>query len=374
MMTLEETPENPTPEETKISPPHSFIQYAALIIAIIGVVLALAVGGATFWTGQRLLTNLTAQNQQFQTTQTQLQTQLQEQQNSLNTLNQHWQQLSQWQNQMSRWELSQAEYFVRLANFHLQTESNIPSAIQLLKMADDSLAASNDNSLINIRQLLMQNISTLQAVVLPNPAELIARLDMLNQQITQLTIPEQKSQPVSQTNTPATTTQNQNKAISFWKAGLENLLNDLRQLVTIHHTNTPQILTPTQRADTQQTIQLKLMQIQWAILNRQPEIYQQGLQQVSGWLQQYYPQNATTQTLLQNLNQLKSVILMPTNLPNINDTLTAIQTARQQLNNMVNTSQPSSSAPVPSAAVPKLPAPATPPQPTPPPGPESVAS
>jgi uroporphyrin-3 C-methyltransferase len=368
-MTLE-TPEKPTPQETEIPALRSFIQYLALILALIGIVLALAVGGTTFWMGQRFITTLVAQNHQLQTTQTQLEAQFQEQQNSLHTLNQRWQQLSQWQTQISRWQLSQAEYFVRLATFHLQTEFNIPATLQLLKMADDSLTSSNETSLTNIHQLLLQNISALEAVALPKPAELIARLDSINQQIPQLATPEQKPQPESQTNHSATT---QNQASSFWQHSLENFLNNLRHLVTLHRANTPQVLTPTQRADTQQVIQLKLMQIEWAVLNHQPEIYQQGLQQVSNWLQQYYPQNATTQALLQEINQLKNITLLPTNLPDVKDTLTAIQTARQQLNNGVNTTQPAVPL-LPSTAVPKPVAPPTPPQHLSPPGPESVAS
>jgi uncharacterized protein HemX len=144
------TPENLPPPEEKISSTRPALShYAALIIAIISLVLALAIGGAAFWCGQRLRSQLLVQNEQLKNTQIQLQ----DQQNSLQTLNQHWQQLAQWQMQMSRWQLDQAEYFAQLANFHLQTEVNIPAALQLLKMAEESLNPTREELLINLHSL-----------------------------------------------------------------------------------------------------------------------------------------------------------------------------------------------------------------------------
>lgn len=359
-----------TPEQTSTSTEpsttgRSMSNRYAWLIALFSLVVALTLGTVGAICGYQLLRQLNAQNQQLQMAQIQLQ----QQQTALTTLQQ---QIRQALAPARHWQLAQAEYFVWLANFYLQTEANTAAADQLLGLAGASLRGSADPALTNIQQLLAVNRAAVAASSQPNASELIVQLDALNQQIAQLPVP---ASPTPHSTAPATASP-LNRITTFWQRGWDSLVTYLRRIVQVHHTDQPVLLTASQRDDIQYAIQLKLLQAEWAVLRRQSPVYQQSLQQVVTWLKQYYPQSKALKAVLENVTKLQAAVIAPA-LPDISATLTVIQNARQQ-------TLPAKNEPAPNAP-PATPAAPTPPPPSSevpktkattilPPAPESIAS
>lgn len=217
--------------------------------------------------------------------------------------------------------VNEAHYLVQLAYYNLQFTKDINSALLLLQVADQKLAALSDPKLLNVRQLLAKNIESLQALPKLDLAGILSRLNALQLQMTQLPIlmPSIKSTSVikdeSDNNLPA------------WRKALHHSWETLSRLIVIQKNNqaiTP-ILATEQQAYLQQNLQLQLQQAQWAVLHGQQNVYITSLKQVQNWIQRYFAQNATvTQATLQGITELLQINVQPV-LPDISKTLQAFK-------------------------------------------------
>lgn len=285
----------------------------ALFLAFISILGVIAVASLLVFLRQQVI-QLQSQTQLLQQTLTQDQQTLASLQTSVQTL-------AAPQAKTSR-ALSEAEYLVELANYNLHFQGDVTVAVNLLKAADQQLNLTQDPTATPVRQILANNIMTLQSIPQLDLAGMILQINAISQQVALLPIvPDQLTKPaVTQKETISSAPER------VWQRGLESVGHALREVVVVRHLEQPAVplLPPQQQVYLIQNIQLQLSQAQWALLHQQPQIYQQSLQQASSWIEQYFVSAAGTQSVLAALVQLQKVDIKPT-LPDLSATLQQIR-------------------------------------------------
>lgn len=225
-------------------------------------------------------------------------------------------------NDHTGWVVAETNYLAQLANYNLVFIRDVPTTIALLKAADQRLASLNSAAYAQARQLLADAIVALEAVPQVDVAGLLAQINALQMQATQL--------PILQLASPTETLNNDqqtNTVTPNWQSGLNKSLETFQKLIVIRHSNHPvePLLPAQQQAYLQQNIQLLLQQAQWAALRGQSTIYQASLQQAMDWIQRYFVANATiTDTMVKAITDLQKINIQPA-LPDIKNVLQTLE-------------------------------------------------
>lgn len=219
-------------------------------------------------------------------------------------------------------EWMQASYYVKLANDNLQYVNNIPVAVNLLKMADDTVRDLSDARYDDIRKALANDIASLQSAPNVDVTGLYLRLTALNTQLDQLQLPNKlfaTEKPAEANTTPSDQ--------SWWQRGLQNTWQALQKIVVIRYDekNTQPFITPEQQLFLYQNVHAMLAQAIWGLLHGQTAIYQGGLKQTSDWVKKYFvADSSVTHATLNELDELQKIDIHPTN-PTIMDSLQAFK-------------------------------------------------
>lgn len=298
----------------------SAISILALIIA-----LALIIGGLyLYWqttttfgqinsTTASLQQQMENNNAQLQSKMDALQKQVQDHSTILGTL----QQMS--KGDVATWRFAEAKYLVQLAYYHLTFTRDIQAALSLLQTAEQRIAALNDPSLLQIRQLIANNIVALQAVPRVDIAGLLTRITALQTQVAQLPtigLPSLKSAE-EETEEPA----------SPLRKAVHDSWSTLQKIVVIRHDDTSihPLLSPEQQTYLQQNLQLILQQAQWAALREQEDVYQSSLKQAQKWIEHYFADSLPpTRAFLHAIAELQKINVQPA-LPDLAPLATQMQ-------------------------------------------------
>lgn len=223
----------------------------------------------------------------------------------------------------SSWTLSEVNYLVQLANYQVTFSKDVMTAITLLQTADQRLASLSNPNFNQVRTVLAAALAALQAVPKVDTAGLLARINALQIQATQLPllVPTSIVMPKedSQKTQPSTK--------SDWRMSLKKSWESLQKLIVIRHHDQPiaPLLPQEQQIYLQQNLQLLLQQAQWAVLQRQETVYQSSLQQARMWVATYFTGNAAaTQAMLQAIQELQQINVQPKT-PDISNVLQVLQ-------------------------------------------------
>lgn len=232
------------------------------------------------------------------------------------------------------WLLAEAEYLLRLANQRVLMEQSATGALALLRSADEILRQADDVALYPVREALAEDIAALDAVPRLDTEGVFLRLSALNARVSDL-----RMTPVTdRQQLPDLLEEMTPEAVrDTWGAGAKNALSSamskLDQLVVIQHRDEPvePLLSPEQTYYLQQNLHLMLEQAQHALLQRRQGAYSHSLEKASHWIADYFePSDATTQSLLRGIDELKAVEVAP-EVPSINASLDALQTHISEL-------------------------------------------
>ncbi|QLH42017.1 MAG: uroporphyrinogen-III C-methyltransferase [Coxiellaceae bacterium] len=171
-------------------------------------------------------------------------------------------------------------------------------------------------------------MTELRALPPVDVVSLLAQLNALSQQITQLTVTNTEMQKTGSDHAPVTPSNTAEQSASVWHRAWNNVGHAFKQMVVVRHVDQPAqpLISPEQQAFLIENIQLKLAQAEWAALHRDVGVYQASLHQAQTWVQQYFANNAATQSVIATLNNLLQVNIKP-DLPSLDDTIRAIQAA-----------------------------------------------
>lgn len=220
------------------------------------------------------------------------------------------------------WVLNEIDNYLRLAQLSLRYNRNINAALTLLQTADERLIALSNPAFNALRQRIADDITALKAISKVDTTGLLATLAALTQQIEQLPLPHTNSLLRK-----AKSSQPEIESQSTWKQGLQHSWQSLQKMIVIRRTDQPitPMLLPQQRNILEQNLQLLLQQAQWAVLQAEPSLYQQSLEQASNWIKRYFDQDAAnTRSVLTTLAKLKAVDIKP-KLPNLSSSIRPLE-------------------------------------------------
>ena len=228
------------------------------------------------------------------------------------------------QSQPSDWLLHEAEYLIRVASRSLWLEKDTTAAIGLLDDAERRIQELNDPQFLPLRQIIQQDIASLQLLPKLNTDEVILKLMALAHQSKQL--------PLAMVNIPSSNEQTSDLELSEnasdWR---ENLAKSWRKFtadfITVSRRtgNVEPLMSPTFQQNLRENLNLKLQTAIWAASKGNTEIYRQSLADIQMWLNDYFDMAETSnQNFSEALLALKSETIN-VSYPNKLASLTAIR-------------------------------------------------
>lgn len=304
---MAEQEKKPTAKNKTAKTPNAKPLSKSILISSVSAIFALsAIGLGLFNYQQQKQSANKAAIHQLQAQQQQLQQQWQDLTSDNQRLNKQIHALLQ-QHKTKDHHLFKAWQAVANAQTALLNQPNTKLAIAWLTRAQHFLA--NTTTHTEIKQAITENLTQLKSVAIIDQNQLIQQLTAIQQTIKQLPL-------VSETATSKTKKTNTG---TWW----QRVLNSLKSLIIIHHSDKKiyPLISPKHLTILKANIDLKVAFIEWALLNRNNDLYQENLQQIITWLNQFYSHNPTQiKPIITQLNRLKKIDVDPT-LPNLQKTL-----------------------------------------------------
>jgi len=185
------------------------------------------------------------------------------------------------------WLLAEADYLARIASNRLLLERDHVTALVLLVSADERVMQMDDPALQPIREALARDMATLRLVKRADIAGLAIRISSL--------IPQLKSLPVLAFQLPEELINDNNKTASTdensWQQNLKNTFKELSVKwfeVRDHGRPVTPLMAPETEAILLTNMTLLLQTTQFATLRQHPELYHHSLEQLKGWVNDYF--------------------------------------------------------------------------------------
>lgn len=281
---------------------------------------------------------------------------------NLNSLNERLAAVSTLDNNV--WLISQANYLVHLAGRKIWSDQDYTSARLLLKSADESLAKTNDPSLLPARQAITKDINSLSQVTFVDADGIILKLLGLTESITELPLVgnykdidlgmNQHDDTLS--NDTNTSADNVTHSTDDWS---DNLLanastfmdkfikiekldvkdnhfsecldkagSDEKQIVKCQILKTP--LSAEQSLYLRENIRFRLLIAAQAVPRHQELIYQQALNDTAIWVNAYFDGNAPgVKAFIDELENLQNQPISNQNIPDKLDSITELEKLMQ---------------------------------------------
>ena len=185
------------------------------------------------------------------------------------------------------WVLAEAQYLMRIGNHRWQLQHDADTAIIALRAADARLRSLADPGLTPVRQQLVADINTLNALPNPDIDGLAASLSSIATQTMTLPLPGHARRPARNTSSQAA--DNATAAADLW----ERLLTLLTSSVELRrqHDQIMPLLSPEAEFNLRQNVQLKLESARLNLLRRNAPQLRADLNAALTWLDQYFHRN-----------------------------------------------------------------------------------
>jgi len=228
------------------------------------------------------------------------------------------------------WMLAEAEYLMRLAQRRLSIDQDVASAREALSAADQRLRDTGDPQWAEVRDVLAGEVSALAAVpvqVLEQTGRLLATL---SGEVQRLPLSGRGGESTArgaagEHGEAESEPRNLQTLVQEGLAGLEGLMS-----VRYHEVPASGLLPPPQRQAVYQNLLLQLETAQYALLRRDPALYQASLAKARAWLQDYFDPGAPqTVSFRERLEAAGATDVRPP-MPDISASLRMLQRRREQ--------------------------------------------
>lgn len=209
----------------------------------------------------------------------------------------------------THWMASEAEYLVNMAGRKLWLEKDPRTATDLLKSADETIAAMNNPALLPIRKALAKDIAATASIKTTDIDGSVLALDALVEQLDKL--PLNRADAEADAAEDTTITGNLND----WQSNLGKTWKALTQdFITIRHrtADAPALLAPEQQWYLVENIRHKLLQSQLALYRYDRAAYHQSLMMARKWIQTHFDtQDHKTIEAIAEIDRLATLELDP---------------------------------------------------------------
>jgi uroporphyrin-3 C-methyltransferase len=209
------------------------------------------------------------------------------------------------QRQPSDWLLHETEYLIRVAARSLWLEQDTAATVSLLKEADSRLNELNDPAFLPARELIHQDIKSLQLMPTLQTDKIILSLMAMNKQVAILPLAKVD---VSTDEQPKDFELSDD--INDWQNNLtktwQKFLNDFIRVRQRAGTVEP-LIAPVQQENLKQNLSLKIQLALWAASEGKNEIYHKSLTDIESWLNEFFAmEHEYNQSFMENILALKN--------------------------------------------------------------------
>jgi len=219
--------------------------------------------------------------------------------------------------------LTEVEQILSLASQQLSLAANVPAALTALQLADSRLAGANRAQLTPLRSALARDMDRLRAVPGVDVPGIAVKLDRALAGIDALPLAQDERLPEA---SPAPT----RLSDPAWLAFLRSTWDELKSVVRIEVSDraAPPLVPPEQQYFLRENLRLRLLAARVALLSRDESSFKSDVVAANAWVKKYFDtRNKTVQALMATLTQFGTVV-MPTELPDVNASLTALRTVK----------------------------------------------
>ncbi|MFB2650403.1 uroporphyrinogen-III C-methyltransferase [Shewanella mangrovisoli] len=209
----------------------------------------------------------------------------------------------------THWMASEAEYLVNMAGRKLWLEKDPRTATDLLKSADETIAAMNNPALLPIRKALAKDIAATTNIKSADIEGSVLAIDALIDQLDKL--------PLNRADADASAPEDTaiSGDLNDWQSNLSKTWKALTQdFITIRHrtADAPALLAPQQQWYLVENVRHKLLQAQLALYRYDRAAYHQSLMMARQWIQTYFDVQAhpTTEAIAE-IDKLATLELDP---------------------------------------------------------------
>ncbi|MGL5668331.1 MAG: uroporphyrinogen-III C-methyltransferase, partial [Shewanella sp.] len=209
----------------------------------------------------------------------------------------------------THWMASEAEYLVNMAGRKLWLEKDPRTATDLLKSADETIAAMNNPALLPIRKALAKDIAATTNIKSADIEGSVLAIDALIDQLDKL--------PLNRADADASAPEDTaiSGDLNDWQSNLSKTWKALTQdFITIRHrtADAPALLAPEQQWYLVENVRHKLLQSQLALYRYDRATYHQSLMMARQWIQTYFDVQAhpTTEAIAE-IDKLATLELDP---------------------------------------------------------------
>lgn len=228
------------------------------------------------------------------------------------------------QRQPSDWLIHEAEYLIRVAARTVWLEHDTTAAIGLLKNADSRLADLNDPAFLPARELVHQDIKSLELMPTLQTDEVVLTLMAMNKQVAMLPLAMVDVGAEAQTNQELSSDINdwQANLTKTWKKFIDDFIRVRQRTGMVEP-----LVTPEQQQHLKQNLKLKIQLASWAASERKDDIYQKALADIQQWFAEFFDlEEEKNQRFLQAVAELQTKRIS-FDYPSELSSLTAIRTA-----------------------------------------------
>lgn len=313
---------------------------AGVVTGAIAILLTLGLGAGLYYHShqqsqlqQQVMADLQAQLQAQKDTQQSLRLQLSENKQAVvSQLNKTTQQLAQIQNSEklttaqletvqlaianlkmrnpNEWMLAEAEYLIRIAGRKIALEHDIDTSLALLSSASRRLTQLNDPSLLPLRKVIEQDITTLAKLPRIDHAGLALKLALQAEEVDNLVLAGIARPDVVKTDTTLSSNSADWKAnlAKSWQSFSDNFITIRRQ-----DNSVDALLSPQTAWYLSENLKTQLLQAELAVYRQDQTKFNLALKTAKTWIKRYYDVNqAATKHMLASLEILSEATITTT--------------------------------------------------------------
>ena len=191
------------------------------------------------------------------------------------------------QRQPSDWLLHEAEYLIRIAARSLWLEHDARAAIGLLKDADTRLTELNDPAFLPVREVIHQDIKSLELMPTLQTDDIVLTLMALSKQVMELPLAieslgkEKDEEPNLELSNDINDWQS--NLAKTWQKFLDDFIRVRQRTGTVEP-----LMSPEKQTHLKENLSLKIQLTLWAASERKKDIYQKSLDDILQWLNEFF--------------------------------------------------------------------------------------
>lgn len=234
------------------------------------------------------------------------------------------------------WLLSEAEYYLQIANAQLQLAGNAELAIIALALADERLASLGNPALTDVRRKVADERRDLESLRDIDLEGAVLTLGSLADAIQTLPLKNDIKVPVADEQIPTTEQSGMARALASLKSAMSDVISVRRSDEPV----TP-LLPPDAAYFLRNNLALQMQTARLAMLRGEQTIFEESLADALAWINEYYDtESRAVQSATETISELRDMRLTVSK-PDISGSLTALR-QYMSLRSEMNRAQPES--------------------------------